>query len=196
MMSFSFWLIDFQQEFLGTNIYVNFYIAGFVSIASGQFNIWLYQPLGMRNLLLCVEFVMISSCTFIILVQQKILKFEDAESELYFVNIGIPLALIFLSCACQIGFTGVTQCAYQDERIFPFSKKATAVNCVVLVSKFFSIGVSFVNEMAEPIPIAFIVFLSCLALMIALTFPKKDYLDQMTLELKESQKRFKREAAI
>ena len=168
MMSFSFWLIDFQQEFLGTNIYVNFYIAGFVSIASGQFNIWLYQPLGMRNLLLCVEFVMISSCTFIILVQQKILKFEDAESELYFVNIGIPLALIFLSCACQIGFTGVTQCAYQDERIFPFSKKATAVNCVVLVSKFFSIGVSFVNEMAEPIPIAFIVFLSCLALMMAL----------------------------
>ena len=48
MMSFSFWLIDFQQEFLGTNIYVNFYIAGFVTIFSGQCNIWLYEPYGMR----------------------------------------------------------------------------------------------------------------------------------------------------
>jgi len=139
---------------------------------------------------------MIASCTFIILVQQKILSFDDSESELYFVNIGIPLALIFLSCACQVGFTGVVQCSYQDERIFPFSKKATAINAVVLVSKFFSIGVSFVNEMQEPIPIAFIVFLSCLALMIGIAFPKKEHLDQMTAELKESQKRFKREAAL
>lgn len=111
MCSFCFWLIDFQQEFLGTNIYVNFYIAGFVSIVSGQINIWLYEPMGMRSLLMLVEVIMISSCSFIILVQQKILKFEDPESELYFVNIGIPLALIFLSCACQVGFTGVTQCA-------------------------------------------------------------------------------------
>lgn len=175
---------------------MNFYIAGFVSIISGQFNIWLYQPLGMRSLLQLVEVVMISSCSFIILVQQKILKFEDPESELYFVNIGIPLALIFLSCACQIGFTGVTQCAYQDERIFPFSKKATAVNCVVLVSKFFSIGVAFVNEMAEPIPIAVIICLSCFALLVAFTFPKKDFLDKMTEELKESQKRYKKEAIL
>ena len=76
-----------------------------------------------------------------------------------------------------MGYTGVTQCAYQDERIFPFSKKATAVNAVVLVSKFFSIGVAFVNEMAEPVPIAVIIFLSCLALILAFTFPKKYTLD-------------------
>lgn len=108
MFSFSFWLIDFQQEFLGTDIYVNFYVAGFTSIISGQFNVWLYAPLGMRRLIQLVEIVMIASCTFIVLVQQKILRFDDSESELYFVNIGIPLALIFLSCACQVGFTGVT----------------------------------------------------------------------------------------
>lgn len=65
---------------------------------------------------------------------------------------------------------------------------------VVLVSKFFSIGVAFVNQMAEPIPIAVIIFLSCLALMIAFTFPKKEVLDKMTIELKEDQRRFKKEA--
>jgi uncharacterized membrane protein YhhN len=74
----------------------------------------------------------------------------------------------------------VTMCAYQDERIFPFSKKVTAVNCVVLVSKFFSIAVSFVNEMAEPIPIAVIIFMSCLALTLAFAFPTKETLDKMT----------------
>lgn len=35
IFSFSFWLIDFQQEYLGTDIYVNFYIAGVVSILAG-----------------------------------------------------------------------------------------------------------------------------------------------------------------
>jgi len=127
------------------------------------------------------------------MVQQKLLKFEDSEQELYFVNISIPLALIFLSCACQVGFTGVTQCAYQDERIFPFKKKATAVNAIVLVSKFFSIGVSFVNEMAEPIPIAVIIILSLLAMIISLAFPFKEDLDKMTVDLKEAQYRFKKE---
>ena len=112
MFSFSFWLIDFQQEFLGTNIYVNFYVAGFTSIISGQCSMWLYQPLGLRNLIVLVEVIMIGSCAFIILVQRKVLLFDDPESELYFVNIGIPLALIFLSCSCQVGFTGVTQASY------------------------------------------------------------------------------------
>ena len=48
MFSFNFWLIAFQQEFLGTNIYINFYIAGFVSMFAGQMNIWLYHKLGLR----------------------------------------------------------------------------------------------------------------------------------------------------
>jgi len=51
MFSFEFWLIAFQQEFLGTDIYVNFYIAGFVSIISGQCNIWFYELFGMRKLI-------------------------------------------------------------------------------------------------------------------------------------------------
>lgn len=50
MFSFSFWLIDFQQEYLGTDMYVNFYIAGFVSIVSGNFNLVLFPMLGLRKL--------------------------------------------------------------------------------------------------------------------------------------------------
>mgnify|MGYP006932351629 CR=1 FL=1 len=107
MFSFSFWLIDFQQEYLGTDMYVNFYIAGIVSICSGNINLLLFPLLGMKRLIQCVEFVMITSCVFIIMVQQKYLKYDDPDSELYLVNISIPLALIFLSSSCQVGFTAV-----------------------------------------------------------------------------------------
>ena len=131
---------------------------------------------------------MISTCTFIVLVQQKILKFEEEENEIYFVNIGIPLALIFLSMACQVGFTSVTQSAYQDDRIFPFKRKATAINVIILLSKFFTIGVSFVNEMYEPIPILVLVVLSIIGLSLTLAFPTKVEHDLMNKEL-EQQKR-------
>jgi hypothetical protein len=51
MFSFSFWLIDFQQEYLGADIYVNFYIAGVVSILAGQVNLILYAPMGLKSLI-------------------------------------------------------------------------------------------------------------------------------------------------
>ena len=82
MFSFSFWLIDFQQEYLGSDIYFNFYLAGFVTILSGQVNLILYSPLGLRSLIQMVLVVMISTCAFIILVPQKILKFQDEEMEI------------------------------------------------------------------------------------------------------------------
>ena len=75
MFSFSFWLIDFQQEYLGADIYVNFYIAGVVSILAGQVNLILYSPLGLKSLVQLVLVIMASTCSFIVLVQQKILKF-------------------------------------------------------------------------------------------------------------------------
>lgn len=50
MFSFSFWLIDFQQEYLGTDMYINFYIAGVVSIFAGQINLMLFPVLGMQRL--------------------------------------------------------------------------------------------------------------------------------------------------
>jgi len=34
IFSFSFWLINFQQEYLGNDIYLNFYAAGFVTLVA------------------------------------------------------------------------------------------------------------------------------------------------------------------
>lgn len=69
MFSFSFWLIDFQQEYLGTDMYINFYIAGFVSIVAGNINLILFPLLGMQRLVQLVEAVMITSCAYIVMVQ-------------------------------------------------------------------------------------------------------------------------------
>ena len=61
-------------------------------------------------------------------------------------NISIPVALLFLSSAIQVGFLAVSQAAYSDERIFPFSAKASAVNVMYLVSKGATISAPFANE--------------------------------------------------
>ena len=108
---------------------------GFVCVVSGQINLVLYERLGMKRLIIYVQIITIVAASFIVMVQQKILKFDGPVDENLFVSIAIPLALLFMSCAIQVGFTGVVQSAYQDERIFPFSRKATAINLIILVSK-------------------------------------------------------------
>ena len=40
--TFSFWLIDFQLEYLGNSLYLNFYLGGMVLILSAQTTISLY----------------------------------------------------------------------------------------------------------------------------------------------------------
>jgi hypothetical protein len=78
-----------------------------------------------------------------------------------------------MSLSIQVGFTAVYQTAFQDERIFPFDKKTTAINIVVLVSKTITIGAPFVNELDEPTPILVIIGLSALSLIIILFFKSK-----------------------
>ena len=160
-------------------MYIIFYANGFVCIVSGQINLLLYPKLGMKTLVLIVQTISIFVGTYIVLVQQHILAFEDEEKEQLFVNISIPVALLFLSCSIQVGFTAVVQSAYQDERIFPFKKKATGINIIILVSKVFTIGAPFVNELDEPIPIIVIICLAVLSIIIVLFFKSKTELDKM-----------------
>ena len=68
---------------------------------------------------------------------------------------------------------------FQDERIFPFSKKGTAINIIVLVSKSFTIGAPFANELDEPIPIYIIIALTVFSILIVLLTKSKSELDKM-----------------
>ena len=63
--------------------------------------------------------------------------------------------------------------------MLPFSKKATAVNIIVLVSKTITIGAPFVNELEEPIPIIVIIVLAVLSIVIVSFFKSKEELDAM-----------------
>lgn len=137
----------------------------------------LYSRLGMKTLILIVQSISIIAATYIVLVQQRVFAFEDPEQETLYLNISIPVALLILSCSIQVGFTAVVQSAYEDERIFPFKKKATAINIIILVSKSFTIGAPFVNELDEPIPIYVIIGLSVLSIIIVLFFKSKSELD-------------------
>jgi len=63
--------------------------------------------------------------------------------------------------------------------MLPFSKKATATNIIILVSKTLTIGAPFVNELEEPIPIVVILVLAIISMVIANFFKSKEELDQM-----------------
>ena len=84
-----------------------------------------------------------------------------------------------MSLSIQVGYTAVFQSVYQDERVLPFSKKATATNIIILVSKTLTIGAPFVNELEEPIPITVIMVLAIGCIIIANFFKGKEELDQM-----------------
>jgi len=95
------------------------------------------------------------------------------------VNISIPVAILCMSSCISVGFTAVIQTAYQDERVFPFSRKASAINVIILMSKSATIGAPFVNEEDEPIPIVVIIGMSLATLILIYFFPSKDDLDKM-----------------
>lgn len=55
--------------------------------------------------------------------------------------------------------------------MFPFNKKATAINIIILVSKAVTIGAPFVNEADEPIPMVVLLGIAFLSVLIVLFFP-------------------------
>lgn len=173
IFSFDFWLINFQQEYLGNDIYLNFYVTGFVLIVSGQLVMFLFKPLGLRLMIQVSTSMMMVAAIFIILLQQRWLSFSDSDEEVELLNYCIPLTLLILSLSCQMGFCSIGQTVFQDERIFPFERKATAINIIIFISKIFTIGASFVNELNEPLPIVFIIVLAFLGLLLINFFPTR-----------------------
>lgn len=137
----------------------------------------MFERLGLKALIIYCQIITITGATFIVMVQEKIFKYNDTASEALFVSIAIPLALVLMCLSIQVGFTAIVQSAYQDERLLPFNKKATGVNIIILVSKSITIGAPFVNELEEPIPIVVIIVLALLSLLIVSFFKSKDELD-------------------
>ena len=57
----------------------------------------------------------------------------------------------------------------------------------MLISKFFTIGVSFVNELEEPFPIVILIGVCIVNYFAGFLFPTKEELDQITKEAQEIQ---------
>lgn len=104
---------------------------------------------------------------------------SNKHEEIILLNISIPLILFVLSLSCQAGYSSLTLTIFQDEQIFPFEKKATAINIIMFLSKIFTILSSFVNELNEPIPILFIIVLALTGLFLIAMFPTREQQREM-----------------
>lgn len=105
--SFCFWLSDFQAEYLGSDIYVLFYAQGVIAIVSGQLVLAFYETHGTKNLLFYSTAVTLVSAALMVLMHQHIIAFGDEGMEQTLLAISIPILLLFMSCAIQVGYTAV-----------------------------------------------------------------------------------------
>ena len=76
-------------------------------IVSGQLNLILYEKLGMKALVIYCQIITVIAGTFIVLVQEKLIKFSSVDSETLFVNIAIPGAIVLMSLSIQVGYTSI-----------------------------------------------------------------------------------------
>jgi hypothetical protein len=107
IFSFMFWLIDFQQEYLGPDLYLNFYLAGAVNLLAAWANLWLYEQLGLRQLLQIFTGVCLLASVFLIAVQKRWIAFKSADYQTMFVTAAIPFCLLLISLGNQIGYLAI-----------------------------------------------------------------------------------------
>mmetsp|Transcript_5722 Transcript_5722/g.9090 ORF Transcript_5722/g.9090 Transcript_5722/m.9090 type:complete len:116 (-) Transcript_5722:116-463(-) len=114
------------MEYIGVDIYLLFYLNGAVIMISGEFVYLMHPWLGLKRLIIVVQIVSLLTATFIALVHERVIKYDDPEQEERFFQVGITAALLFLTLSIQIGFTGIGQSLYEDERLIPYARKGTA----------------------------------------------------------------------
>ena len=105
--SFSFWLADFQAEYIGADVYLIFYMNGLTLFISGVMNQILYPIFGMKYIILIFQCGTIFSSIFICLIHTKIISYEDPESQEKFFEISMIIFLFIMSLSIQVGFTAV-----------------------------------------------------------------------------------------
>ena len=108
IFSFMFWLIDFQQEYLGQDLYLNFYLAGAVNLLAAWANIWLYELLGLRTIIQTFTFVCLFATAFLVAIQKKWIAFRTFEYQNIFLTTAIPFCLVLISLGNQIGYLAVS----------------------------------------------------------------------------------------
>ena len=97
--SFCYWLIDFQMEYIGTDIFVLFYLNGIVIMLSGEIIFLIYPWLGMKYTVITAQALTLITAILLLMVHEKVIGYEDEEEEERFFNIMIPGLLLFLTLA-------------------------------------------------------------------------------------------------
>lgn len=100
IFSFMFWLIDFQFEYLGSDIYFNFYLQGCVLLMSAQLMIAVYDTLGVRTLLQISCSIIMPTCAFMIALNKRWFSFGHGPMNDLLIAASVPISLLLLSLSC------------------------------------------------------------------------------------------------
>ena len=77
LTSCSFYLIMFQIQYIGLNIFTLFYLSGVVMIMAGSLYKAVYEYLGLKHTILYLQVPSAVASLYLVLIQTKVIEFSD-----------------------------------------------------------------------------------------------------------------------
>ena len=174
---FGHFLVIFQVEHLGINVFVLFYIQGITRIIAAAITQLIDQWLGIKMVTIIIQSINALASLFIVLVQVKAISMPDPEDQAAFSEYSIISCYFVLVLFYQAVFNSLIRVAQSEERLFPFGKISTVSNTSILSGVALSLTAPLISELDHPIPMSVLSGFSALSVILALFLPSKSQMD-------------------
>ena len=196
-VAFTTYLLHFQLKYLQGNIFTNnnyCAISDFIAVAVGgviyhqkglkwtyyfSFGLGLIGGIGILYLETIHSWEMASKDTLT-------REFLAAESANFHTR--MPAAIFLSKFGIAIAFLTSYFASFNDNRIFPIERRATAIGICNLIGRGLTGLAPMINELNEPIPCCFYVAILCVALINASTIKLDDQIEGKTKIIKSERK--------
>lgn len=180
------------------SIYINSYFDGFTGLLAFFIGRPIYEHCKIRNAFIISLSVAIFGMVGIVLFESKAISpyfidsmgcppsgyppESDKDREYHLKKI-IPFFTFFAKVGTQFTYSNTSQASYSDARVFPLSKRTTAIGICNFVARFLCIFAPLIAELDRPTPSIVSLCVLFIAFIVAFTFPSVDQKEKDDFEL-------------
>ena len=195
---FVFNLLVFQNKYLSGNVYINAYFDGFTGLLAFIIGRPIYEHCQIRNAFIISLSVALFGMIGIVLFESRAISpyfidsmgcppsgyppESDKDREYHLKKI-IPFFTFFAKVGVQFTYSNTSQASYSDPRVFPLSKRTTAIGICNVVARFLCIFAPLIAECDRPIPSIVSLCVIFIAFIVAFTFSTTSQKDKNDFEL-------------
>lgn len=178
--SFSCYLLNYMNKYLEGSIFQNHYnegVAGLLAILAGA---QIYSVLGKKRAFLLAFGLAFAGGLLIFLLESGIVVLPSSFLQHYqgktiseknekALDFFVPKLIFFSKFGVALAFLFTYQASYQDDNIFPASKRASAIGQCQMIARGITVLAPEVSEFPKPIPITSFCAVILLAFIVSLT---------------------------